>query len=465
VVVVIQSLITLGLDRGVVRFLAMYHEEKDYRRMFGTITMTVLVIATLGLAAVLILYGFQGFATRWVPDREALGLLLILIFLAPVEALDDLLEGMFAVFSKPQAIFVRRHVLAPALKLVVVIGLILNHSDVYFLAVGYLLASVLGLVIYSHQLYIVMRDRGLLANWSFKDLLMPWKDVFGFSLPLLTQDLVPLAINTISALLVGHYWGTTSVAALRAVQPTARLNELVMASFSTLFTPQAARMHAKDDKAGINELYWRTTIWIAIISFPIFAVTFSLAQPITVLLYGSRYAHSAPILALLSLGYYFNAALGFNGLTLKVIGRVRYLVLISFATVLVSLVASLLLVPRFGAVGAGVGMMIGLIAHNVFKQAGLRLGTGVTLFEWRYFRVYLVIGLCALGLLAFQLVTSAPVYVSLIVAALAVFIVFRTTGRLLEVEEMFPEAMRFRWLEYLISGRRTVAIARPEKRP
>ena len=68
---------------------------------------------------------------------------------------------------------------------------------------------------------------------------------------------------------------------------------------------------------------------MAVFSLPVFLLTFSLAEPITVLLFGERYAGSAAYLAILSLGMYFNAALGFNGLTLKVIGRVRYVVILN----------------------------------------------------------------------------------------------------------------------------------------
>ncbi len=452
-VTLIQNVITLGLDRSIVRFLPIFHEERDYRKLFGTILMTVLVIASLGLAAICGLYAFQGLVGRWIRDEQALALLLVLVFLAPVQALDDLLVGMFAVFARPRAIFMRRHVLAPGLKLAVVIGLILSHSSVLFLAVGYLIGSLLGVGIYGYQLLRVLRDQGLLEHWSLRDLVMPWRQIFGFSIPLLTSDLVYVTMNAINVVLLGHFWGSTGVASLRAVQPTASLNELVMASFATLFTPLAARMFANNDRAGINGLYWRTAIWIAIFSFPLFAVTFSLARPITVLLFGSRYEQSAPILALLSLGAYFNAALGFNGLTLKVFGRVRYLVLINIATVVVSLSASALLIPRLGALGAGIGTMIALVVHNLFKQAGLRLGTGIHLFEWRYLRVYLVIALCAAGLLAVQLATSAPVYVGLGLAALAALVVLLVNGRMLEVDQMFPEARRFPGMGFLASGR------------
>lgn len=282
---------------------------------------------------------------------------------------------------------------------------------------------------------------------------MPWRQVLGFSIPLLTTDLVYATITALNLVLLGHFWGTTSVAGLRAVQPTAKLNEFVMSSFATLFTPLAARLFANNDRTGINVLYWRTAIWIAIFSFPVFALTFSLAEPVTLLLYGSRYEQSAPILALMSLGYYFNAALGFNGLTLKVYGRVRYIVLINLATVLVNVILSLFLIPRMGTLGAGIGILVALIVHNLLKQAGLKLETGVSLFEWRYLRVYVGIALCALGLLGIQILTSPSVYVTLGLVVLATLLLIRMNAGMLEVSEMFPEAMRFPGMKLFMSGR------------
>jgi O-antigen/teichoic acid export membrane protein len=414
--------------------------------------MTLIVILALGLTITLILYGFQGFIGTFVRDEQALALLLVLIFLAPIQALDDLLINLFAVFAKPRAIFFRRYLLAPALKLAVVIGFIVSGSDVFFIAIGYIVSSLLGLVIYGYLFIGELREHGLLENWSPRDLIMPWRDVLSFSLPILTTELV--SMNTMSVVLLGYFWGTSSVATFRAVFPASKLTEIVTASFTTLFLPMAARMFAKDDRAGINHLYWRTAIWMAIASFPIFAVTFSLAQPVTVLLYGSRYEQSAPILAMLSLGYYFNAALGFNALTLQVFGKVRYILVLNFVTFALNFVLSLLLVPRLGALGAGIATMVAVIVYNVMKQVALRLGTGIGTLEWRYVRVYLVIALAALGLLAVQVLTAPPIYVSFGLAALVAAIVVWVNRDVLEVEEMFPEVVRIPGLRFLVAGRR-----------
>jgi O-antigen/teichoic acid export membrane protein len=451
VIVPIQSVMTLGLDRSVARFVPIFHEQRDYRRLFGTITMTMAVILVSGLLITLTLYACQHWIGRFVQDDQAFALLLVLILLAPIQALDEMLNNLFAVFAKPRAIFFRRYVLAPGLKLAVVVAFIVSHSTVFFLAVGYILSSLLGLLVYGYFFLRELSKQRLLEHWSPRDLVMPWKEVLSFSLPILTTELV--SMNTMSVVLLEYFWGTRSVAGFRAVFPVSKLSELVTNSFATLFTPTAARMFANDDRAGINHLYWRTGIWMAIGSFPIFAVTFSLAQPLTLLLFGSRYADSAPILAMLSLGYYFNAALGFNALTLQVFGKVRHILVLNVTTVIVNLGLSLLLVPRFGALGAGVATMVAVIIYNISKQLWLWRATGIGMVEWPYVKAYLVIALGALGLLAIQGTFSPPIIVSLGLAVLLTLFVVRSNAAVLEVDRMFPEVMRIPGVRFLVGQR------------
>ncbi len=50
IVVLGQTLITFGLDRGVSRFLSIYDEHADYDRLLGTIVMVSGTILALGLS-------------------------------------------------------------------------------------------------------------------------------------------------------------------------------------------------------------------------------------------------------------------------------------------------------------------------------------------------------------------------------------------------------------------------------
>jgi O-antigen/teichoic acid export membrane protein len=447
-----QSFAALGLDRAVTRFVPIYHEKEEYGKLFGTI---LLVIGSILLTALVTITAFyfapEQLADLMAKNRQSLVLLFILIFLVPVEAIDGVLVGLFASFSSPRAIFFRKHVLGPGLKVGVVLLLILRKTGVAFLAYGYLTASALGIVIYLWVLVRLWQKQGLWQRLQLKTIVLPIKEIFSFTIPMMTSDLLAALMNSASVFLLGYFHNTAEVAFFRVALPAADMNKTVMMSFALLYTPLAARMFAKEDYAGINDLYWRTAVWMAVLTFPIFAITFSMAQPLTVFLYGARYEQSGVIMALLSLGYYFNAALGFNGLTIKILGKLRYVVTINFLAALTSIVLNLLLIPRYGALGAAISMSATMIAHNIFKQVGLRLVAGINLFDRKYFSFYLLIAASAFAMLGLQYLTASNIYVALALAGLVCLFVLAVSKKNLCVAETFPELLKLPLMRKLLA--------------
>ena len=88
--------------------------------MWGTIAVVVGTVITMGLAVVLAVYAFQGVLGGFVDNELALSILLLMIVLAPLQALDSLLISLFATFGSARSIFFRRYVFAPVLQLGIV---------------------------------------------------------------------------------------------------------------------------------------------------------------------------------------------------------------------------------------------------------------------------------------------------------------------------------------------------------
>lgn len=450
IVMLAESVAILGLDRAAGRFLPIYDEQKQTGRVLGTIALVIGTIVSLGLTLVLLVFGLQGVLSgAVVGDEQAMTLLLIMIVLGPIQALDHLLIGIFAVYANARAIFFRKYVLGPGLRLAVVLLLVLGEAGVSFLAAGYVFAGALGVAIYSGILVRTLRERDVLTRANLRGISIPFREIFSFAGPLLAIDLVFVMMNTTDAILLEHFRSAAEVAEFRVVRPAAHLNLLVMSSFALLFTPIAARLFARQDREGIRDLYWQTATWIAVLTFPIFALTFALAEPVTVGLFEERYRDSAVYLSLLAVGYYFNASLGFNGLTLRVFGLVRYIVVISLVTAGFNLAINLMLIPRYGAVGAAIGTCLTLVLHNVLKQAGLRRGTGIGAFERRTLRVYLVIAGGAAALFAVQRALDPGVIFALVLALGVSAVVVALTRTSLRIGETFPELLRFRILKWV----------------
>jgi O-antigen/teichoic acid export membrane protein len=431
---------TLGLRRAITRFVPIYHERDQYDKLFGTILLVLGTIVITGLVFIAAVYAVPEFISGLIGgENQPVRLVLVLIFLVPLEAIDGMLLGLFASFVSPRIIFTRKFIFGPGLRLMVVLLLIVFEAPVVFLACGYLAASAVGVLIYSWILLRLLQSQDILQKFSSQQIHIPVREIFAFTIPLLTSDLVTIVMHSVDTLILGYFHSTAEVASFRVILPAAHLNKLVMASFAFLYTPLAARLFAKDDTQGINDLYWQTAIWLGVLSFPIFVLTFSLAKPLILMLYGVRYEHSWFFLQLLSLGYYFNVVLGFNGLTLKVLGHLRYVVIINLLAVVINGIFCLLFIPRFGALGAALATAGTMILHNILKQAGLRLTSGIRLLEHQFLSFFFLIAVGAMGVLLFQFLISSNIFILIPVAAVVSLLVMWLSQEKLQIQETFPE--------------------------
>jgi len=447
------DVVLLGLNRALNRFVPIYHEQRDYGTMFGTIILVMGSVVGLGVALVVLVVGLQGFLTQSVVSNPlSVGLLLILIALSPAQALENLFRGMLAIFAGPREIFCQKYVVGPGLKLGAVLLVILMQENVYFLATCYLLGGLLGVAIYVVLLQRAFARHALWERLNLKSLRMPARTIFGFSVPLLTTDLLE---TTTAVLMLEYFRGTTNVAEFRAVISLAELNNIVLQSLELLYTPLAARLFARHDVAGLNDLYWQSTIWITIVTFPVFAVCFFLAEPVTVLLFGSRYASAGSILAIMAVGEFVNAVLGLNRYTLQVYARVRLITVINMLGVLLGLGLNLWLIPRHGALGAAIATSSALVAYNLLNHAGLWLATAIDLFQWRYLKVYLSVVMSTLALFALRAFLHPPVLLMVLLVALTTLLLFRINRRSLNVADTFPELGRVPILRTVLAMERT----------
>ena len=438
-----SSLNIFGFHKTIHRFLPIYRERGEHQKMFGAIVLALTALVGLTMAVVVLVQLSRGSLQGTLGvDPTTASLLPLVIFLLPVEALDALLVQLLAVYVGARAVFFRRHILGPGLKLAAVVAIIAIHGDVRALAWGYLAGGVLGVAIYSALLVRALRNLGLLEELRPGRLQIPAREVLGFCVPLLSSDVAFLARTSLVIVLLEYFQSSTAVADFRAVVPLARLNTLVQTNFAYMFVPLAARLFSRGDLAGIRRMHSQASAWVTLLSFPIFAATVALARPLTVLLFGERYAESASILAVLSLGNYVYACLAFNLDTLKVLGKVRTIVVADLLATGLALAASLVLVPRYGAFGAALAVSVTIVAHSWMMQVFLRRTAGISAFDSAQVKLWLMIGAATATLWYGQRQLDLPLAAGLIILGLVGIALLRLGGRLLDLDYVFPELRR-----------------------
>jgi O-antigen/teichoic acid export membrane protein len=362
-----------------------------------------------------------------------LDVLFIIIFLLPIQALSTFFTVLCAALGDSRAIFFRRYLLHPGLRLVVALVLVSMQADVQVLAYGYLISGLIGLGYYCVAVYGQLRKRGLLEGGLRANVILPVRRVLAYTMPVMGADGFRILMITPAPLLLGYFTDMGSVALYQVVVPMVALNTQVSQSFVMLFEPSASRVLARGDKQGLESLYWRSAVWVAVLSFPGFLLTFAAAEPVTVLVFGERYAAAAPILSLLAFGTFLDAAAGFNESTLRVSGNVRSLMAVNAFGAFLNITLNILLIPRMGALGAGIAT-----GTAIFVYAVLKLGP------------YLNIGLVTIGLVLLRVTWGHQLWI-LIPCLLAGLVLVALQARAtLSISETFPELARWRFLQRLL---------------
>ena len=449
-----ESIARFGMRRGAARYMPLYEESGDPARVAGTFFLAVSTVLGLGLVVVLLIAGLRGaIAGSFEDDSTAITVLVLLALLAPIEALGSVLDAVFAVFGRPRAVVMRRFVLTPLLRLIVVALLIAQDQGVTFLAVGYIATGLAGLVLYAPLMATVLREHDL-ARWLRPGrLVVPAREVLSFTVPLLSSDITGAVLTGAGGVMLGLLATPTDVADLRAVMPVALTMGYVLTSFGLLLVPLASRLYARNDAEELNNLYWRTAVWTGVLAFPIMLTCVALAEPVTVLLFGERYAAAAPVLAVLAVGQFVNTAAGNNGVMLGVFRRVRFIAFTNFAALALIVALMFALIPPFEAVGAAVATSLTIIALNVVRQVGLARQTSIHGFVPQAWAPYLAMTGGTAIAIAIQQAVSPPTAFAVVLVAVAVAVVFAVARHELALAETFPELTRIPLLGYLVGAR------------
>jgi O-antigen/teichoic acid export membrane protein len=251
------------------------------------------------------------------------------------------------------------------------------------------------------------------------------------------------------AVIVGWISGPEEVAMLQATQPLASGNLIIFYALIPLFIPTASRLFAGGDRAKGEQLYATCSLWVAVFTFPVAALTIGCAATLTETLFGQRYADAAVILAIMSVGQYMLAVFGLGGLTLKAHGVLRSLGVANVVVTAINLGVNIVLVQHLGAFGAAVGTTLTICLLTLVKFFIVRRELGISPVDRRLARALLQV-VALTGTLLFINVALRPgLGIDIVLVVLASLLLLWTSRRDLALLRVFPEAARVPLLRVL----------------
>jgi O-antigen/teichoic acid export membrane protein len=134
-----------------------------------------------------------------------------------------------------------------------------------------------------------------------------------------------------------------------------------------------------------------------------------------------------------------------------VLGKVKYVVIINLLAVMINVILNIILIPRYGALGATMGTAGSMFCHNLLKQCGL-LKAGVTSFDKQNTSLYLSFIVATSLLFLTQLFFTDKIYILVPLTIASSFIIIRMSAHKLKIEETFPELMKIPLIRYLLGS-------------
>jgi O-antigen/teichoic acid export membrane protein len=208
------------------------------------------------------------------------------------------------------------------------------------------------------------------------------KSLIAFAAPISVYQLINAFIARLDLILLGYFVGRApgvtlaTVGVYSAVIDTANGLRKVNQAFNPIFAPVVAGMTATGDHQVASATYARLAQWMLWILLPLVAVL-SLAGSTILLIYGPAFWQGGLWLGIVALASATNAFVSL-GETVIMVQRPHLNLLHSSITCVVAFAALLWLIPRFGPLGAAVGILLPYVVQGILRYATLRW-----VFHWR----------------------------------------------------------------------------------
>lgn len=378
----------LGLDRSLVRYLAIYAGRGDRAAIRGTARTSLLIVGGLSLAtSCLAFIGARWLANRVFGEPELTAVLRIMAFSIPFYSLMLLADSASQAHKIMRYTVVVERLWWPAAQLVLTclalwLGLHLvgvSWAYVIALASASLLAFILMLRV------VPVFERGS-ASVDLGALLR-------FGSPLFLMNFVDYAMVQAETLLLGMLSSAEDVVIYYAAWRTSVMGGgLLLAAIGRMFAPFVSDLHHSGHTERLADLFRVVTRWGMTVSLPILTGLALFSQPI-MRIFGEGFAEGRTALCMLVLGQMVLIGAGPVEMMITMSGRSGLSLFNSVVLVVTRVALSVVLIPRLNLLGAAIAVVGSNLLVSVLRLVQVRVLRGMQPYHGSMVKPLIAVGL------------------------------------------------------------------------
>jgi O-antigen/teichoic acid export membrane protein len=378
VVQVASILSQLGMDNGVVRYVAHHGAGGDTARVRGTILQSLGVTLALSLTLSVLLFAGAGALAESVFGKPFLAAM----FRAFAVGLPFLTFMSMALWATQgfgtlkYAAFVGQ-VARPLMNLALLVFFYLLGVQILGAVAAYVLSMAFGAALALASLRKVFP--GLLAGKAEYQ----GRELSSASAPMIVANVTQYSNLWTSVVVLGVFEPVPTVGVYSAAARTAALSSLVLISFGGVFSPLAAGLYRQDRLRELGRLYADVSRWAFTGALAFFLVTALLARDV-MLFFGKEFVYGWPVMVVISAAQLFNSSVGPTARLLAMTGRGKAVMVSTVGSAVAAVALNLMLVPHYGVAGAAAATAVALVLANGSSLYFVRRSLGF----WPYGRRY-----------------------------------------------------------------------------
>ena len=371
----VHILSRFGMENGVVRYVAHYREEGDDARVRGTIIQVLLVTLAISLALSAVMFFGAGFIVERLPRNDDATFMVTVLrafaFVLPFFVFMSMTAWATQGFKTVTYAAYIQQLIRPGLFLVFAgvcyaigastIGVIAAYGLAMFLA------GLAGLY-YLRKLFPPLFDRRTPAIFETRSL-------FGVSVPMSIAQGAQYLNNWSAILILGAFAAAGPAGVFNAAARTATFLTIVRFAFSGIFSPIISGLHARRDTEEMGRLYKDVSRWIFTGAFVLFLVLVVFAPQI-MSIFGQGFGAGATALVIVAVAQLYSSSVGPAPRMLAMTENQNLTMIATAIAAVTGVVASLVLVPPFGLLGAAIGMATAIITENTLTMSAVKWRLG-----------------------------------------------------------------------------------------
>jgi O-antigen/teichoic acid export membrane protein len=360
IVPIASMLSLLGLQTGVIAFLVPAIREKDNSRIWGIIQVCAGIPALLSILFGTALFLFaEPLATLAFHEPRLISLLQIVSISIPLDAIGFIAYQVAISYKKPKFSVIANNMVVPLAKLLLTIGFLKLGLGVFGIILAHVIGSAFGLA-----LLLFFVNSLLPKDRPFTTAKRNPGELLRYSLPVHLGWVLNIIRGTLETLVLGFVGLTTGVGIFAVAQRLSTLGTMLFLSIGNISTPIIADFYTRGEMGQLKKLYQTTTKWVVMFNIPLFLTFVIFAKPI-LSIFGADFMTGATALIIMSIGNLVYTGTGLGANILDMTNHTKFNSANSAFMVVITIASDLLLIPRWGVIGAAAASAFSTVIVNV----------------------------------------------------------------------------------------------------